>query len=363
MNSKERVYATLNRTNPDRVPVWMWYHPETVEVLSKELEIPPQYVTAAFEDDVRQAWVSNNYAMEGIVHKQDGEGHTDQWGIRWVKVGPFNQIARYPLADVTEKEMYEYTFPYTHIPELLQNMNPVVAVKDDYFIGCDVSPCLFELVCRLRNMQNAILDFLVNPDFMDSFLAKSADFAVALSQEAVNRFDLDWLWTGDDVGGQQAMILDPDLWRSRVKPHLKKIIDVGKEKGLWIAFHSCGVVRPIISDLIEIGVNVLNPVQSNCPGMNPLELKKEFGSELTFMGGVDTQELLPKGTALEVRKETEKLIDGMMSDGGGYILAASHAIPPETPIENIYALYEPAGISKEKILDNAADIRRKIAIY
>ena len=360
MKSKERVHASLNRKNPDRVPVWMWYHPETVEIMSKELEIPAKYVSLAMEDDIRQTWVANNYAMEGIVHQYDGESHTDAWGIRWVKVGPFNQIAHYPLAEATDEKISGYTFPYNRIPELLQNMIPVIALKETYFIGCDVSPCLFELLCRLRNMQNAILDFLINPGLTDRLLEKSTDFAVTISQEAVNRFELDCLWTGDDVGGQQAMILDPDMWRSRVKPHLKKIIEVGKTRGLWIAFHSCGAIRPIIPDLIEIGVNLLNPVQANCPGMDPLDLKREFGKDLSFMGGVDTQDLLPNGTATEVRKETEKLIDGMMAGGGGYILAASHAIPPETPIENIYALYEPAGISKEKILDNAADIRKKI---
>ena len=358
MTSKERVHASLNRKNPDRVPVWMWYHPETAEKIAKELEIPPKFVSLALEDDVRQAWVHNNYAMEGIVHQFDGESHTDQWGIKWVKVGPFNQIAHYPLADLSVEEISAYQFPYDRIPELLQSMNPVIALKDEYFIGCDVSPCLFEFLCRLRNMQNAILDFLDNPELTDRLLEKSCDFAVTLSQAAVNKFDLDWLWTGDDVGGQQAMILDPDMWRSRVKPHLKKILDVGKEKGLWLAYHCCGAVRPIIPDLIEIGVHVLNPVQANCPGMDPLELKKEFGNELSFMGGIDTQQLLPNGSASEVRKETEKLIDGMMSGGGGYILAASHAVPPETPIENIYAMYESAGISKEKILDNAADIRK-----
>jgi uroporphyrinogen decarboxylase len=358
MNSKERVLASLNRTNPDRVPVWMWYHPETVQMLAKALEIPPNYVSYALEDDIRQAWVSNNYAMEGIVHQQDGECHTDQWGIRWMKVGPFNQIVHYPLADVSEEEIDRYQFPYDHIPELLQNMRPVVALNDRYFIGCDVSPCLFELIFRLRNMQNTLLDFLLNPGLIDRLLEKASDFNVTLSQEAVKRFDFDCLWTGDDVGGQQALMISPDMWRSRIKPHLKRILDVGKERNLWRAYHCCGVVRPIIPDLIEIGVNILNPVQANCPGMNLLELKKEFGDELTFLGGVDTQHLLPNGSATEVRKETDKLIDGMMAGGGGYVLAASHAIPPETPIENIYAMYESAGITKEKIRDNAAEIRK-----
>ena len=360
MNSKERVHASLNRENPDRVPIWMWFHPETADILAKTLEIPVQYVSTVFEDDIRQTWVSNNYAMEGIVHQHDGETHTDQWGVKWVKQGAFNQIEHYPLADLSNEEMLNYKFPFDKIPELLQNMNPVIAAKDEYFIGCDVSPCLFELICRLRNMGNAILDFLINPEIMDFLLEQAGDFAVKISQEAVNKFDLDWLWTGDDVGGQQAMILDPEMWRSRIKPHLKRILDVGKQKGLWTAYHCCGAIRPIIPDLIEIGVDVLNPIQSNCPGMNAAELKKEFGNELTFMGGIDTQELLPNGSASDVQKVTEELIDVMTAGGGGYILAASHTVPPETPLENIYALYAAAGISKEKIFDNAADVRRKL---
>ena len=360
MNSKERVKASLSRKNPDRVPVWMWFHPETAEILANKLEIPTQYVSTVFEDDVRQTWVANNYAMEGIVHQYDGETHTDQWGIEWVKIGPFNQISHYPLADLSDDEILVYQFPFDKIPQLLKNMDPVIALKDDYFIGCDVSPCLFELICRLRNMQNAITDLLLNPLISDFLLEKACDFAVEISREAVDRFDLDWLWTGDDVGGQQALIMDPDTWRSCIKPRLKRILDVGKQKGLWTAFHSCGEIRPIIPDLIEIGVNVLNPIQCNCPGMNAAELKKEYGKELSFMGGVDTQELLPNGTATEVEKTTAALIDVMTSDGGGFILAASHTVPPETPLDNIFAMYSAAGISKEKIFDNAADIRRKL---
>ncbi len=106
-----------------------------------------------------------------------------------------------------------------------------------------------------------------------------------------------------------------------------------------------------------MGLDVLNPVQCNCPGMNPLELKREFGSELTFMGGVDTQDLLPNGSVDDVRRATHRLIDQMTRDGGGYILAASHTIPPETPIDNIFAMYAEAGISRPEAFDRAADIR------
>jgi uroporphyrinogen decarboxylase len=116
-------------------------------------------------------------------------------------------------------------------------------------------------------------------------------------------------------------------------------------------------LRPIIGDLIEIGLDVLNPIQCNCPGMDPFELKEHFGNRLTFMGGVDTQRILPYGTVDEVRKYTERLIAGMTTDGGGYILAASHTIPPETPIDNIFAMYEIAGLRREEILERANKIK------
>jgi len=243
---------------------------------------------------------------------------------------------------------------------LLKSMDKLIPYSKEFFIGCDISPCLLELLYRIRGMENTFFDILASPEISKDLLLKAAGFAIEIGEKACNKFPLDWLWTGDDVGGQQSMMLSPELWRDSIKPHLKNIFDVGKKKGLWVAYHSCGAIRPIIPDLIEIGLNVLNPIQSNCPGMNPAELKKDFGEKLSFMGGVDTQYLLPNGTADEVYKETLKLIENMTDDGGGYILAASHSIPPETPVENIFAMYLAAGISREEIFDNSADVRKKL---
>jgi len=142
-----------------------------------------------------------------------------------------------------------------------------------------------------------------------------------------------------------------------IRPLLARIFDVGKSRGLPVAYHCCGSLRPIIPDLIDIGLDVLNPVQSNSPGMDPFELKKEYGTALSFMGGVDTQNLLPNGSEDEVYRGTTHLLEEMTADGGGYILAASHAVPPETPMENIFAMYRAAGITREEILDRAADVR------
>lgn len=206
-------------------------------------------------------------------------------------------------------------------------------------------------------MEDALLDLAAAPETAALLLGKAADFAIHLAREACDRFALDWLWTGDDVGGQQAMIVSPHRWRDAIRPHLAGIFAVGKQHNLPVAYHSCGAIRPIIPDLIEIGLDVLNPIQCSCPGMEPLSLKKEFGRHLTFMGGVDTQELLPRGKAGEVFSETRRLVEGMTSDGGGYILAASHSVPPETPLENIFAMYAAAGESHDAIMDRAAAIR------
>ncbi len=357
MNSKKRVHAALRREPVDRLPIFMWFHPVTAQRLSRLLEIPISRVAEAMGDDIRQTWVNHNYAMEGIVHEHDGESHLDFWGVEWTRQQGFNQITRFPLKGATREEVLRYRFPKEHIPELLQRMLPIMDLRQDYFVGCDVSPCAFEMYWRLRGMDDALLDMAGDPALAGEMLSRCADFSRELSEATCSRFELDWLWTGDDVSSQLGMMMSPESWRTLIKPHLRRVFAVGKAKGLWVAYHCCGALRPIIGDLVEIGMDVLNPVQCNCPGMDPLELKKEFGKQLSFMGGVDTQDVLPCGTVDDVRRATARLIEGMTADGGGFILAASHTIPPETPDDNIFAMYAEAGLSRGEIFDRAATIR------
>ena len=357
---KERVWKALARKGPDRVPVYMWFHPSTARRLGRHLEIPASRVAEAMGDDIRQTWVNNNYAMEGVVHEHQNESHTDAWGITWTKQGEFNQITRFPLAEASPDEVFAYAFPEDSLEQLLEPMTPVAARADDFFIGCDVSPCVFEMYWRLRGIEQTMLELAARPDVANTMLSRCADFAVKLSEEACVRFPLDWLWTGDDVAGQYGMLMNPGQWRALIKPHLRRVAAVGTRHGLPVAYHSCGAVRDIIPDLIEIGIDVLNPVQCNCPGMNASELKREFGADLAFMGGVDTQQMLPGGSPEEVYAATSGLIETMTSDGGGYILAASHTVPPETPDANIFAMYRAAGISREEIFDRAAAIRSSL---
>jgi uroporphyrinogen decarboxylase len=193
-------------------------------------------------------------------------------------------------------------------------------------------------------------------------LGRCVDFAITLSEHACSLFPLDWLWTGDDIASQLSMFMSPATWRTLIKPHLARLFEVGKKHNLWVAYHCCGTLRPIIPDLIEIGMDVLNPVQGNCPGMDPLALKAEFGENLAFMGGLDTQDMLPNGSVGEVQRETARLIEGMTTGGGGYILAASHTIPPETPDEKNFAKEEQGRNSKEKNLQPATKVRKHLGL-
>jgi uroporphyrinogen decarboxylase len=361
VNSKERVRAALERRPVDRVPVFMWFHPSTARHLAALLDVPASRVSEAMGNDVRQAWVNNNYAMEGIVHERDGESHVDFWGIRWEKDGEFNQIRHFPLVGKSREEVLDYHFPSERQEDLLAQMIPLLPSAGQQYLGVDVSPCVFEMYWRLRGMEAALSDLLLDAELADVMLGRCAEFAREVSEKACARFPVDWLWTGDDVAGQQSMIMGPGQWREAIKPHLGRVVDVGRARGLPVAYHCCGALRPIIPDLIELGISVLNPIQCNCPGMDPLELKRDFGCGLTFMGGVDTQDLLPNGSSDDVRRATAHLIEGMTAGGGGYILAPSHTIPPETPDENLFALYAEAGITQDEIMDRAAGIRATIA--
>ena len=340
LNSKERVKLALQKKPVDRVPVCLWMHPQTTQALMSHFSVTNDQLDVMLLQDIRQIWVNNNYAMEGIVHENDEEEHLDDWGIRWIKQHGFNQIKNSPFSTRSASDINRTAFPYDKVDALMQPMANLAAKSSSYFLGCDVSPCGFELFSRLRGMEEALLDLALDPLGAAHAIGECLEFSLFLAEEAVERFTLDWLWTGDDVAGQQGMLMSPDVWRKLIKPGLAKIFAVAKDHDLPVAYHCCGALRPIIPDLIDIGLDVLHPIQPNCPGMDPASLKREFGSDLAFIGGLDTQDLIPNATVDVVREETRKLIDIMTSDGGGFILAASHTVPPETPLENIMAIYE-----------------------
>ena len=193
MTSRERVSAALQREPVDRVPVFMWFHPETAAILARHLHIPASLVDEALGNDVRQVWVGNNYAMEGIVHEKDGETHSDAWGITWVREGSFNQVRHSPLTDATDEALASYAFPYEAIPALMQQLERLRPFVGTRFIGCDISPCLFELLCRVRGMEQAIEDLALQPEVSASLFERATTFGITLANAAFATLPLDWL--------------------------------------------------------------------------------------------------------------------------------------------------------------------------
>ena len=175
MNHKQRVHAALNRQSTDRVPIWMWFHPATAKRMSTALEIPPSFLDEVLGHDIKQTWVSNNYAMEGIVHEKKGDTHIDDWGIEWIKVEEFNQIKSYPLKDASREEILSYQYPYDKTDKLLNLMQPVLKYKKEYFIGCDISPSLFEMIWRLRGMEESIYDIVLDRELFQTMINQAAD--------------------------------------------------------------------------------------------------------------------------------------------------------------------------------------------
>jgi uroporphyrinogen decarboxylase len=337
MIPKARVYATLRREPTDRAPMWMWYHPTWYDRFRAQFGWGPEEADARLGNDIKQVHISINREMFRPL--QPGERFTDAWGVTWAREGWYNQVVRNPLAEATVDALAAYHFPDPDEPGRYDALAALCArYGSDFFIGADVSGSIFEPCYHIRGMDRLLEDMLEEPDAVAAFLDRAAAFTTQVCLRALT-LPIDWIWLGDDVGGQDAMMLSPSLWRALLKPRLAVIIAAVKaaRPGIIVAYHSCGTIRPIIPELIEIGVDVLNPLQPLCPGMDPLALKCEYGDRLAFMGGLDTQDFLIHATAAQVKTHARTLIDNM---GNGYIFAASHTVQPDTPLENVLALSE-----------------------
>jgi uroporphyrinogen decarboxylase len=189
-------------------------------------------------------------------------------------------------------------------------------------------------------MEELMMDLASEAEEADILLDKLKEFTLEASLECLKR-GADWIWLGDDLGAQNGMLISPDMWRSYFKPRMKEIIDaLRKEKpDVIIAYHSCGSMRPVVPDLVEIGIDVLNPIQESAKDMDQLEVKQNFGKRITLMCGLDTQQFLVDATPSEVKEAAQKKIKSL-GEGGGFIFAASHHIQHDTPDENIDALFE-----------------------
>ena len=198
---------------------------------------------------------------------------------------------------------------------------------------------LWERATFMRGMENLLMDVALKPAFVEGLLAGLTDYILETMEILFERFEFEGIALSDDYGIQTSMIISPEDWRRLVKPCLVKIYGLAKKYGRTVFHHSCGNIVPIIGDMIDVGLDILHPIQPEA--MDIAFLKKKYGRHVTFCGGVSTQELLIKGTAEEVRREVQRL-KRQMGAGGGYIIEPGITIQADVPVENLIAMIDEA---------------------
>ena len=237
--------------------------------------------------------------------------------------------------------MRTYRIPDPQEESQYDNVREAVARygKSHFIIGsCQCS--IFESAWYLRGMEDFLCDMMADEDYANALLDKVMQFPLQASLKMID-LGVDMVWVGDDIATQQAMMISPDTWRKYLKPRFAQLFEAyrKKRKNIVIAYHSCGNCEAIIDEMIEIGLDVLNPIQPMA--MEPSMIKRKYGKRLTLFGGLDVQRILPFGTPDEVRAEVRRL-KKECGEGGGYILSPAHHIQSDTSIANIQAFYETA---------------------
>jgi uroporphyrinogen decarboxylase len=196
---------------------------------------------------------------------------------------------------------------------------------------------IFEQSWYLRGMKDLLLDIVERPRLAEALLDKVTDICCFIVKRYAEA-GVDLVRTGDDIGTQRGMMIAPEMWRRWLKPRLAKLIASAKAANpkVKVLYDSDGNYDPVIPDLIDVGVDVLAPIQPECN--EPARLKREYGDHLSFWGSIGVQSTLPFGTVEEVRKEVRQRM-GTIGRGGGLVIAPSHVIPPETPWENVVAFF------------------------
>lgn len=340
MKPKERVRTALEHEEPDRVPIQASFTPEIQSLLEKELRCEGRIeVQTRLGNDMLIAV----HGVEDSFYASEEDEYQDEWGITWTKTehayGHYTEIKESPLSkkenfktfripDPTEEQRYE------EIKRLVRDYG------DEYWIVGSVACTIFEVSWYLRGLENLMKDMVKDKEFVHELMDKVMEFPKTVG-ERLTELGVDMIRLGDDVGKQNGMLISPQHWREFLKPRMSELIGYFKDldSDVKIAYHSDGDITPIIDELIEIELDVLNPIQPK--SMDPAKLKRDYGDRLSFWGTLDIQETLPNGTPEDVGEEVKERIE-TVGKNGGLILGPTHNIQPDTPLENVLAFYEAA---------------------
>jgi len=333
MTEKERVKAAVGHQETDFIP----YQLDCLSAAEKKLV--EHFGTVELDVIIGNHLAMFEPSFYSIFQTGELDSHRfkDAFGATWeLKPGEdIGTVIDHPLKEASLKN-YKFPDPYEimeldKIPEFIERNN------HKYIMGA-LGFSVYERAWIMRGIEPVLMDFLANPGFIEELFDMITEFNLVVTKRLC-QFPIDAFHFGDDWGKQHGLIMDPDTWRKFFKKRLKKMYDAVHDAGLPVSIHSCGDIRDIIPDLIEIGVNMISPLQAEALDFE--FLKKEYGNYLSFWGGVSTQKTMPHGTPDDVRKEVRERIR-IMGRGGGYILAPSHELQGDIPIENILAFIDEA---------------------
>lgn len=329
MTARDRVRAALAHEETDICPYSL--------PLDKAIErhiidyTGDARVLADLEDHYQQVGPRYPETNERI----DATHYTDAYGVVWEEsiqgeIGVVND----PILNVPSLE--GYSFPPTRIPGLFDRLPLELTKYSKHYTYFSIGFSLFERAWSLRGMAAFLLDMIESPAFAHDLLDRICEVNLDLVDQACQH-DFDCVRFGDDWGAQQGLIMGPDFWRAFIKPRMARMIDSCHSRGKTVFLHSDGDIETIIPDLIEMGLDILNPVQPDV--MDIYAIKREYGKDLTLSGGVSVQQLLPHAPSDRVREEIRRL-KREIGAGGGFILSPTHTLGSDIPTENLVAMIE-----------------------
>ncbi|MCK4245141.1 MAG: uroporphyrinogen-III decarboxylase-like protein [Candidatus Omnitrophica bacterium] len=341
MTPKERWLAVLKRKKPDRIPMDYWATTEATEKLMKYLGVNTKGALFKRLHIDKPVGVGPNYTGPPIPEGSDIFGchfKNVDYGTGVYSECIFHPLAKYKTAEEIKKN-YQWPNPdwydYSEIPKQIEG-------KEDYPLqGGGSEP--FLTYKKLRGQEQAFMDLVLNPEMVHYCLDKLFGLCYENTRRIYEAIPGKVMITyvAEDLGSQEDLMYSPQQIRQFFIPRMKRMMDLAHRAGAFVFHHSDGAVRKIIPDMIEAGIDVLNPIQWRCKGMEREALKRDFGEKIIFHGGVDNQHTLPFGSVEEVKKEVIENLRILGKDGG-YILAPCHNIQAVSPPENIVALYETA---------------------
>lgn len=353
MNSRERFLNTISKKVPDRPPLFATITPQVAAKLSDYLGLPYEQPldsmlsTRASHMDLlvklgNDAVGIATCAPENFPTKTRKDGLIEnEWGMVFKPMGLYNEFHKYPLAHAeTAGDIARYQFPNPLAKGRWTEAEKIIAkYGETHGIIADLETTIFETAWYLVGLEKFLMDLMMEAEYIEPLLDKIQEIHTLYGQKMIE-LGTDVLWCGDDFGTQQSQIMDLETFRKYFKPRYKQMFSEFRKvnPNIKLAWHSCGAFRPFIPEFMEIGLDIVNPLQPLAAGMEPESLKNEFGNGLVFFGGICVQDLLPNKKPNEIKAEVHRRMK-IFGENGGYIVAPAHNIQDDTSIENILSFF------------------------